>query len=115
MTFACLVLIMTKTVQKEKLTEICLENLHASLRRGLVRHCTLGWIILLCNLIASHIKPPTRTILMSNDSPLLPTYSVGKGRQSGNERRVERRGIRTKRIDTLFLGSRVATTRIYIV
>jgi len=34
--------------------------------------------------------------------PLLPTYSVGIGRQSGNERRVERTGIRGKTIDTLF-------------
>jgi len=45
--------------------------------------------------------------------PLRPTYSVGKGRQSGNERRVERTGIRGNRIDTLFLG--VATTRREIV
>jgi len=27
----------------------CLESLYASLRRGFVRHCSLGWLILLCN------------------------------------------------------------------
>ena len=49
MTFACLVLIMTKCVQKENWLNICLENLYASLRKNFVRHCSLGWLILLCN------------------------------------------------------------------
>jgi len=49
MTFVCLVLIITKTFQKETRLNICSESLYASLRKGFVRHCSLGWLILLCN------------------------------------------------------------------
>ena len=44
--------------------------------------------------------------------PLLPTYFVGKGRQSGNERSGERTRIREKRIDTLSLGSASRDTAV---
>jgi len=60
--------------------------------------------------------PPTRTILMSNDFFSSSHLLSGEGEaQSNNERSGERTGIRGKRIDTLFLGSRVATTRTEIV
>jgi len=52
--------------------------------------------------VISHL-PLVRSSCQTTPS-LLPTYSVGKGRQSGNERCVERTGIRGKRIDTLLLG-----------
>jgi len=70
MTFACLVLFMTKTRQKENLLNICLESLYAS--RGFVRH-SLGWLILLCNwsCVSHYATKWSRTLwLLSKSSAL---------------------------------------------
>jgi len=99
MTFACLVLIMTQ------LKFLFRKPLRLSEKR--VRSLLLPWLAYLVmqlklRLTLSH-NPLVRSSCQTTP-PLLPTYSVRKGRQSGNERRGERTGIRGKRIDTLFLG-----------
>jgi len=49
MNFVCWVLTMTGTVKKEDRLNRCLESIYVSLRRGFVRQCTIGWLVLLCN------------------------------------------------------------------
>ena len=58
---------------------ICLQSLYASLRRGFVRHCSLGWLILLCIFeVASHIKLHTRWAYhaMNTSWYIMPKYST---------------------------------------